>query len=115
MKISRQKNDVPLVAAVTILLTIGLIRKNSSKFKWSMWYKTRILRIYPLLIISTFFFLISNYYLFRDGYSINSVIIHMSGLQSQPTNPDFFLIASPHWYITLILSCLLTHFPLWRF
>ncbi len=97
-----------------MLLTIGLIRRNDSKFKWSIWYKTRIVRIYPLLIISTFFFIISNYYLFRDRYSINIIILHMSGLQSQPTNPDFFLIASPHWYITLILSCYLL-FPLFLY
>jgi len=90
-----------------MLLTIGLIRENKTKFSWIIWYKRRIIRIYPLLIISTFIFLLNNYYLFRDVYSINSVIIHMSGLQSQPTNPDFFLLASPHWYITLILSCYL--------
>ena len=90
-----------------MLLTIGLGRENKTKFSWLKWYKKRIIRIYPLLIISTLIFLLNNYYLFRDVYSLNSAIIHMSGLQSQPTNPDFFLLASPHWYITLTLSCYL--------
>ncbi len=94
-----------------MLLTIGVMRSNKKEHSWKKWYKRRIVRIYPLLIISTFFFLISNYYLFNENFDANSILIHMSGLQSIPTNPNFFIIAPPHWYITLILSCYLL-FPL---
>ena len=90
-----------------MLLTIGLMRKASSKIAWGKWYKKRIVRIYPLLIISTFGFLLSRLYISGEMFSIHSVLNHMSGLQSIPTNPDFFKIAPPHWYITLILGCYL--------
>lgn len=96
-----------------MLLTIGVMRSNKKEHSWKKWYKRRIVRIYPLLIISTFFFLISNYYLFNENFDANSILIHMSGLQSIPTNPNFFIIAPPHWYITLILSCYLL-FPLFQ-
>ena len=94
-----------------MLLTIGLMKKASSKIQWKRWYKKRIVRIYPLLIISTFGFLLSQLYIFGEMFSIHSVLNHMSGLQSLPTNPDFFNIAHPHWYITLILVCYLI-FPI---
>ncbi len=94
-----------------MLLTIGLMRKTSSKIAWGKWYKKRIVRIYPILIISTFGFLLSRLYISGEIFSIHSVLNHMSGLQSIPTNPDFFKIAPPHWYITLILSCYL-FFPI---
>ncbi len=90
-----------------MLLTIGLMRRVSSKIAWGKWYKKRIVKIYPILIISTFGFLLSHLYISGDLFSIHSVLNHISGLQSIPTNPDFFKIAPPHWYITLILSCYL--------
>ncbi len=94
-----------------MLLTIGLMRKANSKIAWGKWYKKRIVRIYPLLIISTFGFLLSRLYISGETFSIHSVLNHISGFQSIPTNPDFFKIAPPHWYITLILSCYLL-FPI---
>ncbi|UCD02187.1 MAG: acyltransferase [Promethearchaeota archaeon] len=96
-----------------ILLTIGVMRTNYERYSWKRWYGRRIVRIYPILIISTFFYLFSNYYLFHTVFDANSVLVHMSGLQSTPTTLEatFFLIAPPHWYVTLILSCYLL-FPL---
>ncbi len=94
-----------------MLLTIGITKNASSKKNWGNWYKKRIVRIYPLLIISTFGFLLSHIYISGEMFSINKVLNHMSGLQSIPTNTDFFSIAPPHWYITLILGCYLL-FPI---
>ena len=99
-----------------MLLTIRVMRSNNEGHSWKKWYERRIVRIYPILIISTFFYLFSNYYLFNKIFDANSILIHMSGSQSIPTNPKliFFLIAPPHWYVTLILSCYLL-FPLLYF
>ena len=99
-----------------MLLTIGVMRSNNEGHSWKKWYERRIVRIYPILIISTFFYLFSNYYLFNKIFDANSILIHMGGLQSIPTSPKliFFLIAPPHWYVTLILSCYLL-FPLLYF
>ncbi|MFW9829294.1 MAG: acyltransferase, partial [Candidatus Thorarchaeota archaeon] len=96
-----------------MLLAFWVTRNNKDR-SWKKWYGRRVVRIYPLLIISVPLYLVSNYFLFSEIYSINSILIHMSGLQSIPTNPNFFLIAPPHWYITLLLSCYLL-FPLLYF
>jgi peptidoglycan/LPS O-acetylase OafA/YrhL len=87
------------------LLMVGLLRKNKEEHSWVRWYKTRIMRIFPLFIISTLVTLLVRYLVYEDVYSLNSILIHMGGTGSTPNNPDFFLIDPHHWYITLILSC----------
>ncbi|MFX0138165.1 MAG: acyltransferase family protein, partial [Candidatus Hodarchaeota archaeon] len=94
-----------------MLFTINMFLRNSQEHSWKNWYKRRIIRIYPLLIISTLIYLLPYFIFLGKFFSINSVIMHMSGLQSFPTNSNYFLFASAHWYITFILSCYVL-FPL---
>ncbi|MFW9865981.1 MAG: acyltransferase family protein [Candidatus Thorarchaeota archaeon] len=96
------------------LLMVGLLRKNKEEHSWVRWYKTRIMRIFLLFIISTLVTLLVRYLVYEDVYSLNSILIHMGGTGSTPNNPDFFLIDPHHWYITLILSCYLL-FPVFYY
>jgi len=92
------------------LLTRNIVIKQGSNHSWLEWYKKRIIRIIPLLILSTIFILFYKFFVFKEEYNLNLILIHMSGLQSIPTNPNNLLIMGPHWYITFILSCYLV-FP----
>ena len=89
------------------LLTYTLSHKNYDKNSWKKWYEKRIIRIYPIFIIATIAYVL--YYYFIDGRlsSLNAIFIHMSGLQSIPTQPlaVFLRIESSHWFITFILIC----------
>jgi len=96
------------------LLIIGLLRKTITEHSWIRWYKSRIIKIFPLLILSTLVVILVRLIAYEDVYSINSILIHMSGMGSTPDNPNFFLINPHHWYITLILSCFLI-FPIFYF
>lgn len=88
-----------------MLLTIAILQKENTEHSWRKWYARRILRIYPSLILSTFLVLIVQYLIFNRIYELNSILIHLSGLQSIPGNLNFFLIMNTHWFVTLILSC----------
>ena len=96
-----------------LLLTYYLSRIDYKSHSWKRWYKKRIIRIFPIFILSTIAYV--TYYYFIDGrvYSLNAIFIHMSGLQSIPTQPlpVFLRIESSHWFITFILICY-TIFPI---
>ena len=96
------------------LLMVGLLRKNIEEHSWVRWFKSRIIKIFPLLIISTLAVLLVRFLVYGDEYSLNSILIHMGGTGSTPNHPDFFLINPHHWYITLILSCYLI-FPIFYY
>ena len=88
------------------ILTFALERANNKNHSWKAWYKRRLIRIFPALILTTLFIIIYRFIIFKKvEYSINSILIHMSGLQSIPGNPDMFIINANHWYMTLMLSC----------
>lgn len=98
-----------------MLLTMGMLIKNEKDFSWKNWYKRRFVRIYPMLILVTLFIISYRYIIFQSlNYSIDSILTHMSGMQSIPGNPDFYIISGPHWFITLILTCYLL-FPFFYF
>ncbi len=92
-----------------LLLTYILTKSNYDNHSWKEWYKKRLVRIFPIFLIATLAYVV--FYLFVKGhfYSINSILIHMSGLQSIPTQPlsVFLRIESSHWFITFILICYL--------
>lgn len=94
-----------------VVLTRAIVIKQNLNHSWIDWFKRRILRIFPLLILSTLFILIYNFFLLNEIYDLNSILIHMSGFQGLPTNPNNLLIMAPHWFITFILTCYLV-FPL---
>jgi peptidoglycan/LPS O-acetylase OafA/YrhL len=96
------------------LLMIGLLKKKAIEHSWVRWYKTRIIKIFPLFILSTLVVLLVRYIAYGDIYNVNSILIHMSGMGSTPDSPYFFLINPHHWYITLNLSCYLI-FPLFYY
>lgn len=88
-----------------MLLTIKILSANSEIHSWKKWYKRRIIRIFPILILSTLFGILIEFILYDRKYDINSILIHMSGLQSIIINPNCLLIIPIHWFITFILSC----------
>lgn len=88
-----------------LLLTMSLLRDNNKNFSWRNWYKKRIIRIYPALILSTFLILSYRFFTVQRVFEINYILIHISGFQSIPGNPNFELIDGLHWFITFILTC----------
>lgn len=98
------------------LLSYFLTRANYDNHSWKEWYKKRLVRIFPSFLIATIAYVI--YYAFIVGrfYTINSILVHMSGLQSIPTSPlsVFLRVESSHWFITFILICYLV-FPIFYY
>jgi len=96
-----------------LILTLLLTQKNYETHSWKEWYKKRIVRIFPIFILATLGYVIYHTFVTGDIYSINSILIHMSGLQSLPTNNVFvfLLIEGSQWFITFILICYLL-FPI---
>jgi len=97
-----------------LLLTVVLLRKNEKNYSWKQWYKKRIIRIYPILVLSTLFILAYRFITARRVFEVNTILINMSGFQSLPGSPDYLTIDGPHWFITLILTCYFL-FPLFFF
>lgn len=88
-----------------LLLTLPLSKLSQKNPSWKNWYKKRFIRIYPSLILATLLGILYRFFINKTVYSIDEILVHMSGLQSLPINPDYKLILSAHWYITLILTC----------
>ncbi|MFW9880244.1 MAG: acyltransferase family protein [Candidatus Thorarchaeota archaeon] len=90
-----------------MLLTMSLLRQPPNDRSWLKWYKKRLIRIYPLLVISTFFTVLVIFIIYERTFTIDAILTHISGLQSTPlgNNLNFFLVQPHHWYITLILTC----------
>ena len=96
-----------------ILLTINLIHKKESNHSWKEWYKKRIIKIYPMLIIATLLY-VSFLSTYNRYFDLNRILLHMSALETVPINPNVWEFVIPHWYITFILSCYLL-FPILYF
>lgn len=62
-------------------------------------------------LIILFHFIIFGYYL---AYNINTILLHISGLQAIPINPNSNSIMYHHWFITLILCCYII-FPIFYY
>ncbi len=88
-----------------MILTFQIATMNYDDHCWKSWYKKRILKIYPLLIISTFFYVFFHYIVNDEIFSLNSVIVHISGLQAFQFNDlnMIFYIEPTHWFISFIL------------
>ncbi|MHA1395563.1 MAG: acyltransferase family protein [Promethearchaeota archaeon] len=94
-----------LVFLSGLLLTINLSLENRNNNHWNSWYKKRIIRIYPSFSLVTFFALFYRFLINKRKFSFNVIFIHLSGMHAFPFNPDYKLILSAHWFITLILTC----------
>lgn len=99
------------------LLNMKKTLEKNQKSLWGRWYKRRIIRIYPGLILSTLMLIlaISLLYFTLSSYrNLNFYLIHISGFQSIPINPYFYSVNFVHWFITLIIVCYL-FFPLFHY
>jgi hypothetical protein len=84
---------------------------------WGRWYKRRLIRIYPGFILATYMTITYRCIMYQNVRSllfINRDLIHISGFQSLPVNPQFYYVNYIHWFITLIIFCYLL-FPLFHF
>ncbi|MFW9940350.1 MAG: acyltransferase family protein [Candidatus Thorarchaeota archaeon] len=91
-----------------MFLTMGVFRGEESKtHSWKSWYKKRLIRIYPNLIIGVFVNLFLLFFLFGEQHDMNTILLSLSGLQSVPINPAFWGIITHYWFFTLIISCYL--------
>lgn len=95
-----------------MLLVLSLSNKDTKKPFWKKWYKQRIIRIYPIFLISVIYLLCCAYIFRHLIYSINIILNNMSGLKVFTINIiDYIAWSGAHWYITLIL-CLYSIFPI---
>jgi len=91
-----------------MFLTMGVLRGEESKtHSWKSWYKKRLLRIYPNLILAVLVNLFLFFFLFGEQYNMNTILLCLSGLQSVPINPAFWGIVTHYWFFTLMISCYL--------
>jgi len=91
-----------------MFLTMSVIRGEESKIhSWKSWYKKRLVRLYPNLIIASLVNLYFFFFLFGVQHDMNTILLCLSGLQSVPINPDYWGIVSHYWFFTLIFSCYL--------
>jgi peptidoglycan/LPS O-acetylase OafA/YrhL len=89
-----------------MFLTMSVLRGEESKtHSWKNWYKKRLIRIYPNLIIASLVNLYFFFFLFGTQYDINTILLSLSGLQSVPINPAYWGIVTHYWFFTLMLSC----------
>ncbi|MFX1477325.1 MAG: acyltransferase family protein [Promethearchaeota archaeon] len=98
------------------LLTYILTRTNYDNHSWKEWYKKRLIRIFPIFLIATIAYVSYHIFIVGGSYTINTILVHMSGLQSIPTQPlsVFLRIESSQWFITFILICY-SIFPLFYY
>ncbi|MCK4384607.1 MAG: acyltransferase family protein [Candidatus Lokiarchaeota archaeon] len=88
-----------------MFLTMSVFRGQKSKIhSWQSWYKKRLVRIYPNLIIASLFNLYFLFFFFGIEHDMNTILLCLSGLQSVPINPDYWGIVSHYWFFTLMLS-----------
>lgn len=91
-----------------MFLTMGVFRAEKSEtHSWKSWYKKRLVRIYPILIIASLANLYFFFFFFNVEHDMNTILLCLSGLQSIPINPDYWGIVSHYWFFTLMLSCYL--------
>ncbi|MFX1277222.1 MAG: acyltransferase family protein [Promethearchaeota archaeon] len=99
-----------------LLLMTSMFKRDKSKNSWKEWYKRRVIRLYPSLIISILIIVLVQYIFYRQVYEINIILVHMSGLQAFLMNSlDInLIIAGHHWYITALICCYLL-FPIFYY
>ncbi len=108
-----------IIVFIGMLLVIGIETRKRENHSWLKWYKSRLIRIFPLFILGVIINIIFIFYFQQDDlrpYSLDNDLLYLSGLQSYPfaTRTNFWGICAHYWFITFLLSVYLI-FPLFYY
>jgi peptidoglycan/LPS O-acetylase OafA/YrhL len=93
-------------------LVLGLSASGRASHDWRAWYRTRLLRLYPMYWLAHLVVLVSPF-VFQpepiDGRLFSSLL----GVRLFPIESSFFYLNSAWWYFTLLLQLYLVFPLLW--